>query len=146
MPSRAGSGLPRNTASMAKRMNIMWMPFVPDSHRPAPASRVGRPIRPMNRAHSPSATSRWSARKVSRLTFRARIVAMGELDPIRDLDLQVQDDEDDGRPEDDDEQRREDATDQGEQHLDGGLGGLFLGPLAALDPELLGLHLEHLRD
>src|SRR4051794_22200944 len=127
-------------------MNIMWMPFVPDSQSPASGSRPARPMRPMNRAHSPSATSRRSARSVSRLTLRARIgVAMRGAD-VRDLDLQVQDDEDDGRPEDDDEQRREDAPDEREEHLDRGLRGLLLGTLAPLDAQLLGLDLEHLRD
>ena len=60
--------------------------------------------------------------------------------------VQVLDDEDDGRPEDDDEQRREDAPDEREQHLDRGLGGLLLGALAALDAELLRLDLEDLAD
>jgi hypothetical protein len=59
---------------------------------------------------------------------------------------QVLDDEDDRGTEDDDEQRREDAADEREQHLDRRLGGLLLGALATLDPELLGLDLEHLRD
>src|SRR3954468_14168282 len=115
---------------MAKRMNIMWMPFVPDSQSPASGSRPARPMRPMNRAHSPSATSRRSARSVARLTFRARsgvAIRAG----VRDLDLQVQHDQDDGRPEDDDEQRREDAPDEGEQHLDRRLGGLLLSALAS---------------
>ena len=49
-------------------------------------------------------------------------------------------------PEDDDEQRREDAADEREQHLDRRLGRHLLGALAALDPELLGLDLEHLGD
>ena len=60
--------------------------------------------------------------------------------------VQVDHDRDDRRPEDDDEQRGEDAPDEREQHLDRRPGGLGLGPLTALDPELLGLDLEHLRD
>src|SRR3954467_6679469 len=127
-------------------MNIMWMPFVPDSQSPASGSRPARPMRPMNRADSPSATSRRWARSVSRLTLRARISVAMRPAAFRDLDLQVQDDEDDGRPEDDDEQRREDASDQREEHLDRGLRGLLLSALAPLDAELLGLDLEHLRD
>ena len=33
---------------MGKRMNIMWMPLLPGSHRASPGGRLGRPMRPRN--------------------------------------------------------------------------------------------------
>src|SRR5689334_13050822 len=50
------------------------------------------------------------------------------------------------RPEQGDEHGGEDAEDQGEQELRGHLLRLLLRPLAALDPELLGLGPEHVGD
>ena len=70
-----GSGRPTNTASIGKRMNIMWMPFEPGSQSPAPAASAGRPISPMNLPHRPSATSRRSASTAERDTFRATSIA-----------------------------------------------------------------------
>src|SRR6476660_765593 len=65
---------------------------------------------------------------------------------LRSSDRQVLHDQDQGWAKDDHEQRREDASDEREQHLDRRLRGLFLGALAALDPELLRLDLEDLAD
>ena len=67
----SASGRPTKTASIGKRMNIMWMPLLSGSHRPASASSDGRPIRPMNLAHRLAATSRRSASTVPRVRFRA---------------------------------------------------------------------------
>jgi hypothetical protein len=90
----------------------------------------------MNFAHSEAATSTRSARTVPRVLRRPCGAAWPE----------VPDDQDDRRAQDDDEQRREDAPDQREQHLDRRLGRHLLGALPALDPQLLGLDLEHLAD
>src|SRR3954452_6322679 len=99
-------------------MNIMWIPL-PVSHSPAPSSRLSLPMRPMNRAHQPPATSSRDASSTQRVTFCARTGSgIAARTRPRNLDVQVQDDEDDRRAEDDDEQRREDAADQREQHLD----------------------------
>ena len=61
----AGVGLPRKTASIGNRMNIMWIPLGRGS-----TGRVGiercRPMRPMNRAHRPAAVSSRVARTVPR--------------------------------------------------------------------------------
>ena len=46
------SGWPTKTASIGKRMNIMWIPLLSGSHRPASGSSEARPIRPMNLPHS----------------------------------------------------------------------------------------------
>ena len=47
-PPSAGSGLPRKTASIGKRMNIMWMPFAGQ-----PQARPGIEARPAHQAHEP---------------------------------------------------------------------------------------------
>ena len=47
-------------------MNIMWIPLLSGSHSAAPASSDGRPIRPLNLPHSPSAISTPLARTVPR--------------------------------------------------------------------------------
>ena len=47
---------------------------------------------------------------------------------------------------DDHEQAGQDAEDQRDRHLDRDLLGALLGPLAALDPDLRGLHAQHLGD
>src|SRR5262249_50217775 len=111
--SPSASGLRRKTASIAKRMNDMWMPFAPAIHRPLPSGSAARPIRPMNRAQNEVASSRSAATTVARVTFRALATAPGRIRVgtglaarahalVRD---QVDDDQDDRRPEDDDEQR-----------------------------------------
>src|SRR3954471_14549074 len=152
----SGPGLPRNTASIAKRMKNMWMPFVAGIQSPWPGSSSGRPMRPMNRAQNEPAISTSVARVVPLVVLRAATGTRrgSSRDPAKGFRLlgadvratQVDDDQDDRGPEDDDEQRGEDAPDQREQHLDRGLGGHLLGALASLDPELLRLDLEDLRD
>ena len=136
-----GPAWPRKTASIAKRMNIMWMPFVPVSHRPVSGSSSGT----AHQAHElrPRASRPTSSRVASSVVRRVEVAGAQRRGhpsvsvPATGLDLQVLDDQDDRRPEDDDEQRREDAADEREQHLDRRLGGHLLGALAALDAELL---------
>src|SRR6266550_8285608 len=64
-------GRPRKTASIGKRMNIMWMPLLSGSHRPDPGERVRRAMRPIKFAQRPSADSMSAARRVPRVRFRA---------------------------------------------------------------------------
>ena len=77
----AGAGCPTKTQSMAKRMNIMWIPLLPGSHRPASSASDARPIRPRNLAHSESADSMESARTLCRVTFEARTIIDPPLGP-----------------------------------------------------------------
>ena len=77
-PPRSGSGWPRKTASIGKRMNIMWMPFVPVSHSPASGSSAG----PAHQAHElgpqavgdlePVGQGRGAARDCGRAAARSR--------------------------------------------------------------------------
>jgi hypothetical protein len=52
-------------------MNIMWIPLLAGSQRPAPAGSERRPMRPMNFAQSEEAISSSDARVDPRVRFRA---------------------------------------------------------------------------
>ncbi len=49
-----------------------------------------------------------------------------------------------GRPDGDENQRRHHKQDEGNDHFDGGLGGLFFGALAALSTQRIGMNAQGL--
>ena len=54
-------------------MNIMWIPLESGSQRPALGASDGRPIRPLNLAHSDPATSTSEASTLERVRLRAAV-------------------------------------------------------------------------
>src|SRR5438105_4339035 len=101
---------------------------------PEAAVRTSKPSRVRRRARTESSVGSSSTSS----TAGRSAGSMSNADALQDRN--------DGRSENHDEDRGKDAADHGEEHLDRGLGGCFLGTLAPLDAQLVRLDLEHFGD